>query len=256
MIDWSEPDFEENEAILFIHGLGASRWMWWQQEKAFSDYQILLVDLPGHGESASLPWLSLTSTTDWVAQQVIKDRSVHVVGLSLGGHVALELAKNYPEQILSVFISGITVNPMPFRFLLKAQSWIVQRGIQNDRYLEKIARDVYHLPQEKISDFKTNYQLLSSETYETIWKEITQFRLDESYGNITTPCYFAAGDQESRHILESIELAPKILPNAVGRLIPDAQHGWPVQKASQFNGILRDWLVHCDGSGEVQEGNK
>ncbi|WP_394121886.1 alpha/beta fold hydrolase [Planococcus donghaensis] len=244
MIDYTETASNENESILFIHGLGASRWMWWQQEPAFSDYQVILADLPGHGKSVSTPWLSLADTTNLVAQHVIKNRKIHVVGISLGGHVALELAKHYPEKILSTFISGITVQPMHFQFLLKVQSRIVQRGIRNERYLNKLAHGYYHLPPDKSSEFIADYQLLTKETYETIWQEIMQFRLDESYGHIDSPCLIVAGDQESRGILESIEIAPQFIPTAVTRLISDAQHAWPVQKAQQFNRTLREWLVH------------
>ncbi|MEZ0480347.1 alpha/beta fold hydrolase [Planococcus sp. SSTMD024] len=50
MIAYSESTFTEAEPILFIHGLGASSWMWWQQEHAFSDRQLIMVDLPGHGK--------------------------------------------------------------------------------------------------------------------------------------------------------------------------------------------------------------
>ncbi|MDN3426330.1 alpha/beta hydrolase [Microbacterium sp. APC 3898] len=242
MLHFSETEINENEPILFIHGIGAGRWMWWQQEKAFSDYPIILVDLPGHGKSVSVPWISLMDTTDMIAKEVIKNRTVHVVGISLGGHVALELAKRHPDKILSAFISGITATPMRFQFLLKMQSRIVQREIQNERYLNRVARDYYHLPPDKAAEFRANYQLLTRKTYETIWKEIMQFQLDQSYGNIAVPCLFTAGDQESPGILEAVSLAPELVPNSVGRLIPGAQHAWPVQKAHEFNQLLRDWL--------------
>lgn len=231
------------ETILFIHGIGASSWMWWQQLPAFSDYDILNVDLPGHGKNAAIPWTSLEATTDFIARQIPKPLKVHAVGISLGGHVALELAKQYPEKLLSVFISGITVKPMPFQFLLKVQSYFVQQNLQNKKALTKSAREHYHLPADKIPEFIANYQLLTRETYETIAKEIMQFRLDESYGSITAPCLIVAGDQESKGILESLQIAPEIIPTAEGKLIPHAQHAWPVQNAAQFNEILRDWLA-------------
>ena len=243
MIDYKETEYSGKESILFIHGLGASRWMWWQQDAAFTDYHVITVDLPGHGKSVSTPWISLADTTDFIAQHVIKDRVVHVVGISLGGNVALELAKHYPEKVLSAFISGITVKPMPFKFLLKVQSLVVQRGIRNTRYLNKLAREFYSLPQDKLSEFVNNYQLLTRETYETIGKEIMKFRLDESYGAIIKPCLIVAGDNESSGIIESIDIAPKFIPHAKGRLIPGAQHVWPVQEPYQFNRILRDWFI-------------
>ncbi|WP_142829679.1 alpha/beta fold hydrolase [Planococcus soli] len=100
MLNFVETESKGNQSILFIHGIGASSWMWWQQEPAFSDYQLVLVDLPGHGKSRSTPWTGLADATDLIAHQVIGNRSVHVVGISLGGHVALELAKRYPKKLL------------------------------------------------------------------------------------------------------------------------------------------------------------
>lgn len=243
MIDYEETHTGD-EPILFIHGIGASRWMWWQQAHAFSDHQVILLDLPGHGKSVSTPWVSLEDTADQIARHVIKERMVHVVGLSLGGHVALELVKRYPEKVRSAFISGITVRPMSPRYFLKMQSWIAQRGMRNERRLARLAREHYHLPADKVSDFVTNYRLLARETYEAIWKEVMQYRLDESYGSIKTPCMFVAGERESRGIRESVEVAPCYLPNAIGRLIPGAEHVWPVQNAGQFNHVLRDWIEH------------
>lgn len=244
MIAYSESSFTEAEPILFIHGLGASRWMWWQQESAFSDHQLIMVDLPGHGKSAATPWVSLADTIELIAHQVIKNRAVHVVGLSLGGHIALELAKHFPEKVLSLFISGITVKPLHYGFLLKLQSLAVQRNIRNKPYLQKMAREYYHLPPEKIPEFVLNSQLLTRETYEAIFKEIIRFRLDASYGSFRKPALFAAGDQEARAIIASIKIAPVVMPNAVGMLIPRARHDWPVQQATEFNRLLRKWITN------------
>ncbi|ALS74054.1 hypothetical protein AUC31_01755 [Planococcus rifietoensis] len=244
MIAYSESTFTEAEPILFIHGLGASSWIWWQQEYAFSDHQLIMVDLPGHGKSAAIPWVSLADSAEQIAHQVIKDRAVHIVGLSLGGHVALELAKRFPEKVLSLFISGITVQPLRYGFLLKLQSCAVQRNIHNTSHLKKMARERYLLPPQKIPDFISNYQLLTRETYEAIFKEIIRFRLDASYSSFCKPALFAAGEYESRAIIASTKMAPVVMPNAVGMLIPGARHDWPIQQATEFNRLLRKWITN------------
>lgn len=243
MLSYQETKANGKEAILFIHGIGASSWMWWQQIPAFSDYTVITADLPGHGQNADTPWTSLADTAELIAEQVLKDRTVHVVGISLGGHVALELAKRCPEKVLSAFISGITVKPMPFPFLLPMQSRAVQRNLHNEPYLRKLARDYYQLPADKTTEFISNYRLLTRETYETIWKEVMEFRLDDSYGTITKPCLFAAGELESQGILDSLTIAPQIISSAEGVVIPHARHAWPVQRPDQFNRVLRAWLT-------------
>ncbi|MEZ0480348.1 alpha/beta fold hydrolase [Planococcus sp. SSTMD024] len=173
----------------------------------------------------------------------MKSRAVHVVGLSLGGHVALELAKHFPDKVLTLFISGITVQPLRYGFLLKLQSRAVQRNIHNTSHLEKQAREHYRLPPEKIPEFISNYQLLTRETYEAIFKEIIRFRLDASYSSFRKPVLFAAGEHESRAVIASVNMAPVVMPNAVGMLITNARHDWPVQQATKFNRLLRKWLT-------------
>lgn len=155
-----DPD---KEMIIFIHGIGASSWMWWQQLDAFNDYQICLVDLPGHGENADIPWIDLATTTQMIAEDVIGNQRAHIVGISLGGHVALEIAKHYPQKVKSTFISGITVKPMRFKFLMPIQSRFVQRSLSKTDYLYRLAKKNYHLPENKIEEFIRNYQLLTRE---------------------------------------------------------------------------------------------
>lgn len=232
----------DKEMTIFIHGIGASSWMWWQQIDAFNDYQICLVDLPGHGKNADIPWVDLKTTTNMIAEEVIGNQKAHIIGLSLGGHVALEIAKHYPQKVKSTFVSGITVKPMPFKFFLPIQSRFIQRSLKKTDYLYRLAKENYDLPENKIKEFIQNYQLLTRETYEAIGNEIMRFRLDESYAVIQGPILFAAGGKESSGILKSLKIAPKIIQGAETAEIPHVKHVWPVQMPKEFNRVLKEWV--------------
>ncbi len=72
-------------------------------------FQVLSLDLPGHGRSAWLPRYSLAEfaavIADWLrAQGVYK---AHFVGHSLGGKVAMELALAFPELVRSLVVADI-----------------------------------------------------------------------------------------------------------------------------------------------------
>jgi pimeloyl-ACP methyl ester carboxylesterase len=234
----------ENEMIVFIHGIGASSWMWWQQIGAFSDhYQVCLADLPGHGRNAAIPWIDLATTARLIAEDVIGNRNAHLIGISLGGHVALELAKQYPRHVKSTLISGITVKPIPFKFLMPIQSRLVQFSLKNTERLVRFARENYSLPDHKINEFVRNYQLLTRENYEAIGKEIMDFQLNESYAGITSPILFAAGSKESNGILDSLHAAPEIIEGAKSKKIPGAAHVWPVNMPEEFNQLVKEWLT-------------
>lgn len=163
---------------------------------------------------------------------------------SIGGHVALELAKHYPNKIKSAFISGITITPMGpkiFKVLLPIQSHFVQKGLNNIDSLLNLAKK-YQLPEEKIPVFIENYRLLSQETYENIFQELYFFKMEDSYATIDIPIIFVAGEKEEKDIQYTLKEAPKVIKKAKTALIPKAEHQWPVQKPDIFNTLLRNWL--------------
>ncbi len=114
--------------IIFIHGIGVAGWMWKQQIAAFPDYHCITVDLPGHGKSNQVPWVSLADTANQVAaiiQSHATNGKAHVVGLSLGGHVGLALLEHHANVLDHAVISGVTDGPMPNQIWLKPQTSLI-----------------------------------------------------------------------------------------------------------------------------------
>ncbi|KAH7175385.1 Alpha/Beta hydrolase protein [Dactylonectria macrodidyma] len=106
-------------SIIFIHGV-LSCHLEWEHVTPYlsSDYHLILVDANGHSNSSSILPSLLPATTDRVADIIKRhahDGKAHVVGLSMGGFVALELARCYPELVHSVFATGAH----PFRGLYR-----------------------------------------------------------------------------------------------------------------------------------------
>jgi pimeloyl-ACP methyl ester carboxylesterase len=84
--------------LLLVHGVGAARLVWAPVlEPLAARYHLVVVDLPGHGASVPLPpgadasCSALAATLGRVLARLGVERP-HVVGNSLGGWVALELA--------------------------------------------------------------------------------------------------------------------------------------------------------------------
>ena len=101
-------------AIVFVHGTRLSRAMWRAQMDDLRDaYRVVAVDLPGHGALGGRSF-ALATAADHVAR-TIEDaaggRAV-VVGLSLGGYVAMELAARRPELVRGLVLSGATAEPV------------------------------------------------------------------------------------------------------------------------------------------------
>lgn len=87
----------EGPPLLLIHGLGATRAIWRPQiERVAREREVIMVDMPGFGESpllaeAPTPWAMGEAIMRACAELEVE--RPHVAGNSLGGWVALEIAK-------------------------------------------------------------------------------------------------------------------------------------------------------------------
>jgi len=98
----------KGQPLLFIHGLGSSARDWELQVKEFSKtYQVITFDLRGHGQSDkpagpySLPMFA-ADTAGLLKSFAVE--SAHVVGLSLGGGVAFQLAIDFQALVKTMVI--------------------------------------------------------------------------------------------------------------------------------------------------------
>jgi pimeloyl-ACP methyl ester carboxylesterase len=107
-------------AIVFLHGTRLTRAAWAGQLDALSDeYRTVAIDLPGHGARAGEAF-TLEGAADIVAatirDQAADGRAV-IVGLSLGGYVAMALAARQPEHVRGLVLAGATAEPVGVRSL-------------------------------------------------------------------------------------------------------------------------------------------
>jgi pimeloyl-ACP methyl ester carboxylesterase len=89
-------------AVLFVHGFPLDRWMWHPQVEALDGYRRIAPDLPGLGESP-LGEGPASMASYAAALGGCLDRlgveSVVLCGLSMGGYIAFECLRRWPERI-------------------------------------------------------------------------------------------------------------------------------------------------------------
>ena len=106
----------DQPSIVFIHGGGMDHTVWILQSRYFSHhgYNVLAVDLPGHGASGGEPLPSIEAMADWVAHMLdaANAASAAIVGHSMGSLVALEAGARHPQRVWLLALIGIST-PMP-----------------------------------------------------------------------------------------------------------------------------------------------
>jgi 3-oxoadipate enol-lactonase len=101
---------------VLVHGLGLDHRMWERQTPALAaaGYRVIACDLPGHGAAARPARAGSTYTTAELAASLVGvldeagvDRGV-LVGFSLGGGVALQVALDHPARVAALALLDTT----------------------------------------------------------------------------------------------------------------------------------------------------
>lgn len=98
--------------ITFVHGAGGSSSIWFSQIRAFKqDYNLLLVDLRGHGKSKSIhpkDSYSFTNISDEVIEVMdfLRIKKSHFVGISLGTIIIMNIAHRHASKVNSLVMGG------------------------------------------------------------------------------------------------------------------------------------------------------
>ena len=87
--------------VVFVHGAGLDHSLFGLQSRYFGyhGWNVLAVDLPGHGRSAGPPVASIGGMADWLflLLDALKIQKASLVGHSMGALVALECAAGNPR---------------------------------------------------------------------------------------------------------------------------------------------------------------
>ncbi|CAI7573933.1 unnamed protein product [Penicillium bialowiezense] len=102
-----------HSTIVLIHGAFCSGLFWDLVIAHLPSYHLLIPDLPGHGNSQAITPYSVELSATLIANLIRAHANgpAHIIGHSLGAHVAIHLASQEPELVRSVFVSGFEVFP-------------------------------------------------------------------------------------------------------------------------------------------------
>ena len=99
------------DTIIFLHGSGLSHIVWSLTEQFFSNkkFNVLSIDLPGHGNSEGPCLDSIEKIADWLEKvfEELKLKNIILVGHSQGCLEALEYSFKYKNRLKKiVFVGG------------------------------------------------------------------------------------------------------------------------------------------------------
>ncbi len=243
-------DKKDKNPILFIHGLGSSTLDWEHQISFFEKhYKTLSIDLRGHGQTLGSEGnysisLFANDVAAFLSEKKVK---VHVVGISMGGLVAFQLAVDFPELVKSMVIINSVVelsmdNPK-VRKLIRLRK-LVPRIMGMKMMGKVIGKKVFPYPHQ--GDLRvliaTRWATNKIKEYLKAVNALAGWTVRYHLHKIVQPVLILGGENDYTTTAEKQEHAD-LLPNASLAIIPDTGHAVTLENPEAVNRIIFDFLT-------------
>jgi 3-oxoadipate enol-lactonase len=244
-------EWGKGSPLLFIHGLGSSTEDWSAQIEAFRDeYRVIAVDLRGHGRSEKVPGpRTVQSLADDVAAllRALGAVPAHVVGVSLGGMVSLELAACHPEVVRTLTVANtgpeVIARSLGDRWKIW-QRYVLLRFVSMRRLGELLSGRLLPGPEhaQNRTAFVDRYAQNSKEVYRDTLGAIVGWSVVARLPAISCPVLVIAADQDYSP-LEAKKAIADGVQNGRLVIIPDSRHATPIERPGAFNEALGGFLA-------------
>ncbi len=240
------------EWVTFIHGAGGSSTIWYKQINSFrKNFNVLCIDLRGHGESNKVLWRK-GDTFLQVSEDVIEVidylniQSSHFVGISLGTIIIQTLTRNHPERVKSMILGGAIIQLdmrtkfliavgnlfkyiLPYIWIYKIFAWII---MPKERHFESRHAFVEQAKRMCQKEFLRWFRLT---------KSLNPYLRNLQMDTKGVPTLFVMGE-EDHLFLTSIQELVKKQPELKLECIKDSGHVCNIDQPVQFNRVTVDFI--------------
>lgn len=236
--------------LVFLHGLGSSTEDWWLQIDFFSqNYQVITIDSRGHGRSDKP---NQTYDIACTAREVVAvlDKlgltQAHVVGFSMGGMTAFQLASDQPQRLLSLTIvnSAPAMNIDNWRQKLQfwQRRWLV-RLLGMPIVARAIGKRLFPLNEQAhlYQRFVNALQKLPRYAYLQALRSLEGWTVEAQLSRLTMPALVISGDDDYTPVALKRGYSQS-MPNAKLVVIKNSRHATPIDQPLAFNLALEGFL--------------
>jgi 3-oxoadipate enol-lactonase len=252
------------EVILLIHGQPFNRSMWDDQKAVLAqDYRLIIPDLRGYGESDVTEGIVLLDELALDLVHLLDSLGVRkavIVGLSMGGQIALEIFRWAPALFRAIVLADTDA---------RAED---EAGYQNRIELSKriLAEGMEQFTEERIGRFMCDSTFMNKpDVVERVKKMMKTTpaagsaaaqrgraeRKDYTplLGQIDFPALIVVGDKDEFTPIASADYMHQRIKGSELAIIKDSGHITNMEQAEAFNGVLGGFLRELSSSGTGEE---
>lgn len=245
LVDCTEPWHSAPPPVVLLHGLGTDRRIWLYQVPVLcARVPTILVDLRGHGRSSApeAEWTIADMARDVVRLlRYLGAERAHLVGLSMGGMVAQQLALDYPYATASLVLAG-TVCGLPQEVAREALGFIETHS------MGEVAKTRITAAFSDAVDPVMRLHMIEAvglndkAAYARAARAVFGFSVCSRLEEIHAPTLVIAGESDRTVPLAAIEELAARVPGARLVRIPGAAHISNMERPQEFNRAVLEFL--------------
>jgi 3-oxoadipate enol-lactonase len=233
----------EGPALLLIGGLGFGRWAWFRQIPAFSrHFRTITFDVRGERELKG-------GVADLAAESVallehLRIKKAHVLGTSLGGFVAQELALVRPDLVDRLVLVGTsygregpeTMSPWSLADMIGLPSLNAEKAVR--RGLEAATSEAYRAQRPEEFEQIVSWRLADSPSLSAYYDQLragARFDISRDVGRITSPTLVIHGSEDRFVPAANAVALAEAIPGARLRVLDDAGHLVFIERYADVN---------------------
>jgi pimeloyl-ACP methyl ester carboxylesterase len=249
-IEIAYDDHGKGDVLILLHGLGSTKKDWDAQVPFFSKtHRVIAMDLRGHGNSTKpVEAYGVALMTEDLKQFMdqLNIKKATLVGFSMGGAVAFQMAVNHPEYLDNLVIvnSGPDFNAMGKigEDLLSSRTQFLET-----KGLAPLAKEIAYnmFPEDHQVDLRNEFESRCKNNdynaYYNSFVTLMAWGLGDKLKDINTRTLVVASDMDYTPISFKEDYVSK-LPNAKLTVIKNSRHGVVIDQPEAFNKALEKFL--------------
>lgn len=235
------------EAVVFLHGVGSDKDLWNKQIDYFSEsWRAVSIDYPGYGES-DLPGRDLSRTE--IAQYILgalkqlKISTAHIVGLSMGGVIALEMVRLEPVRIISLTLADTFAKHHDGKAVLerahKAIETMTMREFAEARMSAVLSP---HASEEIRQEAIENMARIDKQSYRWAASAVWTGDYLAQLSDIAVPTLVVIGEYDQLTPLSLAQQLKRKIRGANLEVIPNTGHISNFENPTGFNKVLERFI--------------
>jgi len=238
------------DPVLFLHGLGGALEDWEPQVGPFSQrYRVLRLSVRGHGTSdkpaGRYEVEDFTSDAIAVLRAAGVERA-HIVGLSMGGMIALQLACDAPGMVRSLVLANTGPEIKAENAKERIGLWqrrFLTRFLSMEKFATILAGRLFPEPGQEAmqAEFRRRWAANDPRAYRESYLALLRWSVARRIHAIREPALVVHSEFDYT-TLERKKLWADQLPNARIATIAGGRHAVSMDKSDDFNRVVMGFL--------------